>query len=115
MYRSYFTEDALENIKRLPKAVRNSLKEQFKKKIHVNPFECSEPLSGPLEKFRSFHYGDYRVVYQVFENFKSVAVAGVGKKDRHHQSGLYKRLEALAQRGELAASVLDALRKLAGE
>ena len=114
MYRSYFTADALENIKKLPKALRNSLKDQFKKKIHVNPMVCSEPLSKPLDNFRRFHYGDYRVVYRVFENLKAVSVVGVGKKDRHHQSDLHKQLEVLARRGELAAAVLHTLRSLTG-
>jgi mRNA-degrading endonuclease RelE of RelBE toxin-antitoxin system len=112
LYRSFFTDDALENIKKLPKATRNSLKKEFQKKIHVNPIECSDPLSKPLENFRSFHYGDYRVVYQVFEELKAVSVVAVGKKDRHHQSEIYKQLEALAERGKLASAVLETLRSL---
>jgi mRNA-degrading endonuclease RelE of RelBE toxin-antitoxin system len=115
LYRSYFTDDALENIKKLPKAVGNSLKREFEKKIHVNPIECSEPLSKPLQKFRSFHFGDYRVVYQVFKDLKAVSVVGVGKKDRHHQSEIYKQLEALANSGKLAATVLDTIRFISGK
>jgi mRNA-degrading endonuclease RelE of RelBE toxin-antitoxin system len=115
LYRSYFTDDALENIRKLPKAVRNSLKQQFEKKIHVNPIDCSEPLSKPLENFRSFHFGDYRVIYQVFKAIKAVSVVGVGKKDRHHQSEIYKQLEALANSGKLAAAVLDAIRSVSGK
>jgi len=112
LYRSFFTDEALGNIKKLPKAVRNSLKNEFEKKIHVNPLECSEPLSGPLEHFRSFHYRELRVVYQVFDELKAVSVVAVGKKDRHHQSDIYKQLETLVERGKLAAAVLDSLRSL---
>lgn len=112
MYRSYFTDDALENIKKLPKAVRNSLKQEFEKKIHVNPIACSEPLSKPLQNFRSFHFGDYRVICQVFKDLKAISVVGVGKKDRHHQSEIYKQLEALANSGKLAAAVLDTIRSI---
>ncbi|MGA8223265.1 MAG: type II toxin-antitoxin system RelE/ParE family toxin [Candidatus Acidiferrales bacterium] len=115
MYRSYFTDDALENIKKLPKAIRKSLKQEFQKKIHVNPIDCSEPLSKPLQNFRSFHFGDYRVMYQVFNDLKAVSVVGVGKKDRHHRSEIYRQLEVLAERGKLAAAVLDTLRTISGK
>jgi mRNA-degrading endonuclease RelE of RelBE toxin-antitoxin system len=112
LYSSKFTSQALEDIKRLPKNVRNSLKREFTQKIHVHPAECSEALSPPLEAFRSFHYRDYRVVYQVLEDLKIVAVVGVGRKDRHHQGEIYKRLEDLARSGKLAAAVLETYRSI---
>ena len=115
MYGSRFTPQAFEDFKLLPKNVRNSLKREFTQKIHIHPIECSEALSGPLEAFRSFHYRDYRVVYQVLEDLKIVAVVGVGKKDRHHHGEIYKRLEDLASRGKLAAAVLNTYRSISGE
>jgi mRNA-degrading endonuclease RelE of RelBE toxin-antitoxin system len=114
LYRSRSTSQAFEDFKRLPKNVRNSLKREFTQKIHIHPIECSEALSGPLEAFRSFHYRDYRVVYQVFEDLKIVAVVGVGKKDRHHHGEIYRRLEDLASRGKLAAAVLNTYRSISG-
>jgi hypothetical protein len=51
-------------------------------------------------------------VYQVFEDLKIVAVAGIGKKDRHHRGEIYKRLEDLAKSGKLAAAVLDTYRSI---
>jgi mRNA-degrading endonuclease RelE of RelBE toxin-antitoxin system len=110
VYRSLFTADALQDVKGLPKNVRNSLKKEFKKKIHVDPIACSEPLTGQLEGFRSFHHGDYRVVYRVFAELGAVSVVGIGRKDADHQAEIYKELEALAQKGKLAAAVLRSLR-----
>ncbi len=115
MYRSKFTADALDDVKRLPKHVRNSLKAEFKKKIHVDPIACSEALTGPLEEFRSFHFGKYRVIYRVFEHIKVVAVVGVGKKDAGHHAEIYRKLETLAASGKLAATVLDTFRVLASD
>lgn len=54
------------------------------------------------------------MVYQVLEDLKIVAVVGVGKKDRHHHGEMYKRLEDLAMRGKLAATVLDTYRSISG-
>ncbi len=110
MYRSKFTDEALENIRELPKNIRNSMKREFQKKIHVNPATCSEPLTGVLEGFRSFHIGEYRIVYRVFDDILTVSVVGVGKKDKGHQTELYKRLEDLARRGKLAEAVRETYR-----
>jgi addiction module RelE/StbE family toxin len=112
LYCSKFTDEALKNITKLPKKVKNSLKKEFQKKIHVNPTECSEPLTGMLEGFRSFHFGGYRVVYKVIEDIRAVSVVGIGKKDKKHQTDLYKRLETLAQTGKLAQAVLETYRSI---
>ena len=115
MYTSKFTDEALENLRGLPKNVRNALKKEFEKKIHINPVGCSEPLTGVLERYRSFHYRDYRVVYRVFEEAKTVAVVGIGRKDKSHQTNLYKRLERLVKAGRLAEAVLETYRATESE
>jgi mRNA-degrading endonuclease RelE of RelBE toxin-antitoxin system len=112
LYRSKFTHDALEDIKKLPKNVCNALKKEFQKKIHVDPISCSEELSGILGDFRSFHYGDYRVVHRVFADIKTVSIVGAGKKNKDHRTDLYKRLEALARKGRLADTVLESYRAI---
>ena len=112
MYCSKFTDDALEDIKKLPKNIRNALKKEFQKKIHVIPVGCSEESSGILGDFRSFHCGDYRVVYRVFADIKTVSVVGAGKKNKDHRTDLYKRLEALARKGRLANAVLETYRNI---
>jgi len=115
LYRSVFTDDALKDVKKLPKNVRNALKKGFEKKIHVGPFSCSEQLSGILGHYRSFHYGNYRVVYRVFEDIRVVSVVGPGNKNKDHQTDLYKRLEDLAKRGRLADAVLETYRRISVE
>jgi mRNA-degrading endonuclease RelE of RelBE toxin-antitoxin system len=115
VYCSKFTPEALDNIKKLPKKVRNALKKEFEKTLHVDPIGCSVPLSGPLEHFRSFHFGEYRVIFQVFEDLEAIAVAGVGKKDSHHHAEIYKQLENLARSGKLAATVLETYRSLSSK
>ena len=112
MYTSKFIDEALVDIKELPKNVRNALRDEFKNKIHVDPVGCSEPLEGPLANYRSFHYGDYRVIYRVFEDIKAISVVGVGKKDQDHHAEIYRQLEVLAANGKLAQAVLDTYRSL---
>jgi mRNA interferase RelE/StbE len=113
VYCSKFTDEAVEDIKRLPKNVKNALKREFEKKIHIDPVGCSEPLTGLLEGFRSFHFESYRVVYKVMKDIRVVAVVAIGKKDKSHQTDLYRRLEALAKTGKLAKAVLETYRSIA--
>ena len=112
MYGSKFTGEALDTIKKLPKNIRNALKGEFESKLHVDPIGCSVPLSQPLEELRSFHVDEYRVVFKVFEDMKTIAVVGVGKKDAHHHAEIYQQLENLAQSGKLAATLLETYRSL---
>jgi mRNA interferase RelE/StbE len=112
VYSAKFTDEAVENIKRLPKNVKNALKKEFERKIHVDPVGCSEPHTGLLEGFRSFHFESYRVVYKVIEDIRVVAVVAIGKKDKSHQRELYRRLEALAETGKLAKAVLETYRAI---
>jgi mRNA-degrading endonuclease RelE of RelBE toxin-antitoxin system len=112
LYTSKFTPDALADAKKLPKAIRNALKREFEKKIHVDPIGCSGPLTGPLDGYRSFHFDDYRVIYRVFEDIKAVAVVGIGKKDDSHHAEIYRQLEQLATTGKLAATVLETYRSI---
>ena len=102
------------DLRALPKNVRNRLKQEFQRKIQRNPCGCSEPLTGLLEDFRSFHFGEYRVVYRVFEDLKVVAVVGIGKKDAGHRAEVYQQLEKLAKTGRLAAAVLEVYESLGG-
>jgi addiction module RelE/StbE family toxin len=112
LYVSKFTPKALQDIKDLPKNVRNALRKKFEKQIHVDPLSCSEPLIGALADFRSFHFGNYRMVYKVYADLKVIAVVGIGKKDSDHQTELYKKLENLATSGRLAEALLDTIRLL---
>jgi mRNA-degrading endonuclease RelE of RelBE toxin-antitoxin system len=112
LYVFKFTSDALEDIRALPKNVRNALKREFEKKIHRDPIACSEPLLGALAGFRSFHFRNFRVIYRVYGDLKIIAVVGAGKKDKSHHTDIYKKLELLAKSGKLADEFLRAIRLL---
>ncbi len=59
--------------------------------------------------------GDYRIVYRVFEDIRAVAVVGVGKEDKNHQTDLYHRLKDLAEKGRLAEAILETYRMISPE
>lgn len=109
-YKLQFTDDGLADVKSLPKSVRNSLAKELKNKLAKDPTHCSEPLRDPLAGWRSFHSGRYRIIFRIYEDLNVVAIAGIGKHSSHASQDIYRRLEALAQRGELAKSILAGLR-----
>jgi addiction module RelE/StbE family toxin len=112
VFHARFTKDAAEDIKSLPKNVRNCLKEKLEKIVVVNPTNCSEELTGPLVGFRSYHLDDYRVVYKIYDSRKIIVVVGIGKKNADHYSEIYKNLENMARAGKLAESVLANIQML---
>ena len=105
-----FTDFGLADVKALPKNVRNALKKELLKKVSKDPTGCSEGLSGPLRDFRSFHFGSHRVVYRVFEDFKAVTIVGIGAHSPKAKADIYRKLEALAETGRVAESILVSLR-----
>jgi hypothetical protein len=65
-----------------------------------------------LAGWRSFHFGEYRVIYKVFDDLLAVAIAGVGKHDAEAALDVYRRLEAVAKTGKLAEAILLTLNGL---
>lgn len=110
MYTAKFTPDAVADIKKLPKNVRRSLRKKLETVVLKDLVACSEESTGPLALFRSFHYLDYRIVYRVFPDLKTIAVVGVGKKNAGHYAEIYKQLEEVVKAGKIADGFLKNLK-----
>lgn len=110
MYQVRFTREALEDVKALPKNVRNSLKKEIPK-LAAHPIGLSLPLREPLEGWRSYHWRNYRIIFMAFEGLQTIAVGAVGKRHPGSQSDIYRKLERLAQEGKLAEKVLKIMRE----
>ena len=110
MYTPKFTPAAIDNIKTLPKNVKNSLKTAILETLVEDPEGSSIALRDALSEFRSFHWRDYRVVFKIDEDLRVLAIVAVGKKTKNPDQNLYKQLELAADRGELAKKVLGTLK-----
>jgi mRNA-degrading endonuclease RelE of RelBE toxin-antitoxin system len=110
VYQARFTTEALEDIKRLSKNVKNVLRKEISDKLCRDPCGVSYELEEPLRGWRSFRYRNYRVVFQVLDEPRVVAVAAVGERRPQAESDVYRRLEALAKQGRLAGRILATLR-----
>ncbi len=112
MFAAKFTAAALEDVRRLPKNVRNALKKEFSRSLLRDPVACSEALGEPLAGFRSYHFGKYRVVFKVYQDLSAIAVVGLGKKSS--KPSVYDKLEKLAATGKLAEKFLAAVKLVSG-
>lgn len=110
MYQVRFTPPAAEDVQALPKNFRNSLRKEFQN-LAADPMGSSLQLREPLEGWRSYHWRNYRILFMVFEELPTIAVAAVGKRRSGSQTDVYRKLERLAQQGKLAEKLLRALRE----
>ena len=113
MYQVRFSSEAHADIKALPKSIRNSLKKELMK-LAADPVNLSLELREPLQGFRSYHWRNYRVVFIVSAELKSIAIAAVGKRIPGTHADVYRKLEQLAREGKLAEQLLSALRRFIG-
>ena len=110
MYSIHFESNAIDDLKKLPKNARNLLRREIPKQLTLEPTVCSSALTGPLDGFYSYHIRQYRVVFMIVE--MQVWIVGVGQHSRSAESGVYRRLEDLHRRGELARKFLSSLTRL---
>jgi mRNA-degrading endonuclease RelE of RelBE toxin-antitoxin system len=105
-----FTEDGLQDAKTLPKNLKHGLARNLQNKLLKDPKGNSEELRPPLEGWHSFHSGKYRVIFKLYEDLQVIAIAGIGRHSSQPAQDIYRKLELLAKRGELAKDILAALR-----
>ncbi len=110
MYSLHLESNAIDDLKKLPKNVRNLLKKEIPKRLIHDPAGSSTALTGPLEGFYSCHIKQYRVVFMIVKN--QVWIVGAGEHSRGQTSDIYRRLEELQRRGKLAGKLLSALSRL---
>jgi len=86
------------------------MKKEIPMRLSKDPIANSLPLNPPLEKFRSCHIGEHRVVFHVSADVGAIGIVGIGKHSTSAEADVYKKLEKLAQQGALAQQLLAALR-----
>jgi mRNA interferase RelE/StbE len=79
------TPEGLRHLRRLPDKVRNAALETIFGPIADNPHRLGKPLLGELEGLRSVRRGDYRIIYEVFEDEHVVVIHRV-----QHRRDVYR-------------------------
>ena len=85
MYEIEITPEGLRHLQRLPEKVRAAALESILGPIADNPQRLGKPLLGEFEGLRSARRGDYRIIYEVFEDDQVVLIHRV-----QHRRDVYR-------------------------
>lgn len=85
MYEVEITPAGLRHLDRLPENVRAAALESILGPIAENPQRLGKPLLGELEGLWSARRGDYRIIYEVFEDERIVLIHRV-----QHRRDVYR-------------------------
>lgn len=85
MYEVEITPEGLRHLNQLPEKVRHAALESILGPIAANPQRLGKPLVGVFEGLRSARRGDYRIIYEIFEDDEIVLIHRV-----QHRSDVYR-------------------------
>jgi len=85
LYEVEITPAGLRHLDRLPENVRAAALESILGPIAENPQRLGKPLLGELEGLWSARRGDYRIIYEVFEDERIVLIHRV-----QHRRDVYR-------------------------
>ena len=74
MYEVEITPEGLRHLNQLPEKVRNAALAAILGPIAENPQRLGKPLLGELEGLHSARRGDYRIIYEIFDDQKTVLI-----------------------------------------
>lgn len=85
MYEVEITPEGLRHLDRLPEKVREAALAAILGPIAENPQRLGKPLLGELEGLHSARRGDYRIIYEIFEDEQVVLIHRV-----QHRRDVYR-------------------------
>jgi mRNA interferase RelE/StbE len=86
VYEVEITPEGLRHLNQLPPKIRDAALASVFGPIAENPARIGEPLLGELEGLRSAKRGDYRIIYQIVEEEKSIIIHRI-----QHRRDVYRR------------------------
>jgi mRNA-degrading endonuclease RelE of RelBE toxin-antitoxin system len=85
VYEVEITPEGLRHLNQLPEKVRDAALAAIFGPIAENPGRLGKPLIGGLEGLRSARRGDYRIIYEIFEDEETVLIHRV-----QHRRDVYR-------------------------
>ena len=74
MYEVEITPEGLRHLNQLPEKVRNAALAAILGPLAENPQRLGKPLLGELEGLHSARRGDYRIIYEIFDDQETVLI-----------------------------------------
>ncbi|WP_347359505.1 type II toxin-antitoxin system RelE/ParE family toxin [Bdellovibrio sp.] len=80
MYSVQYLDSVKEDLRGLPKSVKEKLRKAIEKKLMLNPIEFGKPLQYSLKGLRRLRVEDYRIIYQIDLDSKTVLIVKIGHR-----------------------------------
>ena len=88
LYKIELTEDAVEQLSKIPRNIRNSILNAIEVRLSENPHRF-KPLVCDWKGYFRMRFGDYRVIYKVVEETVTVVVVRISVR-----SNVYNKKKA---------------------
>ncbi len=80
MFTIQYLESVKDDLRGLPKSIKIKLRKAIEKKLVLNPIEFGKPLQYSLKGLRRLRVEDYRIIYQIEINTKTVLIVKIGHR-----------------------------------
>lgn len=80
MFTIQYLEAVKEDIRILPKSIRDKIRKAIEKKLILNPVEFGKPLQYSLKGLRRLRVEDYRIIYQINIDSNIVLIVKIGHR-----------------------------------
>lgn len=80
MFTVQYLDSVKEDLRGLPKSVKEKLRKAIEKKLILNPIEFGKPLQYSLKGLRRLRVEDYRIIYQIEIDTKTVLIVKIGHR-----------------------------------
>jgi addiction module RelE/StbE family toxin len=80
MYSVQYLASVKEDLRGLQKSVKEKLRKAIEKKLMLNPIEFGKPLQYSLKGLRRLRVEDYRIIYQIDLESKTVLIVKIGHR-----------------------------------
>jgi mRNA interferase RelE/StbE len=107
-----YTPDAATEIKGLDGSVRSKLRKVLENKLAVDPEPYGLPLRGVLAGYWKHQFGNHRIIYRIYRDYRVVVVCAVGARKQGDAEDIYRQLESVAKTGRLAEQLASVLKNL---
>lgn len=91
MYQIVYHESVVSDLKKITKTDKQKIKKSIEKKLAQNPLLYGEPLRSSLSGYRKLRVGEYRIVYVIQPQDRTLIIIIAHRKDVYER--VHKRID----------------------
>lgn len=79
-YKIEYVDSVKDDLASVSKVGRSQIRKAIEQKLVANPIEFGKPLQYSLKGLRRLRVGDYRVIFKIEEDRKTVLIVKIGNR-----------------------------------